>query len=85
MTEYTSNHGSETISYIPNKETKAFSTISSSGFDNSSLQLTVEKLNGKNYKKWVQFMKLVVNDKGRMGCVIEKITKLGSDNKSALQ
>ena len=34
-------------------------------FDNSPLHLTVEKLNDKNYKKWTQTIKLVINGKGK--------------------
>ena len=34
-------------------------------FDNFPLYLIVEKLNGKNYKKWMQAIKLVINGKGK--------------------
>ena len=36
-------------------------------FDNSPLHLTVEKLNGKNYREWVQSIKLVIDGKGKLG------------------
>ena len=36
-------------------------------FENSSLHLTVEKLNGKNYREWAQAIKLVINEKGKLG------------------
>ena len=38
-----------------------------SAFDNSPLHLTIEKLNGKNYKEWVQAIKLVIDGKGKLG------------------
>ena len=31
-----------------------------SEFDNSPLHLTIEKLNGKNYREWAQAIKLVM-------------------------
>ena len=36
-------------------------------FDNSPLHLTVEKLNGKNYRKWAQAIKLVIDRKRKLG------------------
>ena len=36
-------------------------------FDNSPLHLTIKKLNGKNYKEWVQAIKLVIDGKGKLG------------------
>ena len=36
-------------------------------FDNSPLHLTVEKLNGKNYREWAQAIKLVIDEKGKLG------------------
>ena len=43
------------------------------GFDNSPLHLTVEKLNGKNYKEWAQTIKLVIDGKGKLGLLTNKI------------
>lgn len=40
--------------------------------DVSSLPLTVEKLNGKNYRNWAQSFKLVINGKGKMEYLTEK-------------
>ena len=34
-------------------------------FDNSSLHLTIEKLNGKNYREWAQAIKLAIDGKGK--------------------
>lgn len=42
-------------------------TMSSIGMDSSSFQLTVEKLNEKNYRVWAQSIKLVVDGKGKLG------------------
>ena len=36
-------------------------------FDNSPLHLTIEKLNGKNYREWVEAIKLVIDGKGKLG------------------
>ncbi|RVW49858.1 Retrovirus-related Pol polyprotein from transposon RE1 [Vitis vinifera] len=36
-------------------------------FDNSPLHLTIEKLNGKNYREWAQAIKLVIDGKGKLG------------------
>lgn len=48
-------------------ETESVHTMTSIGVDNSSFQLTVEKLNGRNYREWAQSIKLVVEGKGRIG------------------
>ncbi|RVW90170.1 hypothetical protein CK203_041959 [Vitis vinifera] len=31
------------------------------------LHLTIEKLNGKNYREWAQSIKLVIDGKGKLG------------------
>ncbi|RVW51120.1 hypothetical protein CK203_078125 [Vitis vinifera] len=36
-------------------------------FDNSPLHLTIEKLNGNNYREWAQAIKLVIDGKGKLG------------------
>ncbi|KAJ9682803.1 hypothetical protein PVL29_018680 [Vitis rotundifolia] len=38
-----------------------------SAFDNSPLHLTVLKLNSKNNREWAQAIKLVINEKGKLG------------------
>ena len=38
-----------------------------SSFDMSHLQITVHKLNGKNYFAWAQFVKLIIDGKGKLG------------------
>ena len=40
---------------------------STDAFDNSPLHLTVEKLNGKNYREWAQAIKPVIDGKGKLG------------------
>ena len=37
---------------------------------NSPLYLTIEKLNGKNYREWAQTIKLVIDGKGKLGFLI---------------
>ena len=44
-----------------------FSMGSAGAFDNSPLHLTIEKLNGKNYREWTQAIKLVIDRKGKLG------------------
>ncbi|RVW99868.1 hypothetical protein CK203_029288 [Vitis vinifera] len=41
-------------------------------FDNSSLHLTIEKLNGKNYREWAQAIELVIDGKGKLGFLTDK-------------
>ena len=45
---------------------------SDSAFDNSPLHLTVEKLNGKNYREWAQAIKLVIDGNGKLGFLISE-------------
>ena len=40
---------------------------SAGAFDNSPLHLTIEKLNGKNYREWTQAIKLVIDGNGKLG------------------
>ena len=50
------------------RESEINSSMGSAGaFDNSSLHLTIEKLNGKNYREWAQAIKLVIDRKGKLG------------------
>lgn len=51
-------------------EVENITTMNSIGIDNSSFQLMVEKLNGKNYREWAQSIKLVINIKGKIGYLI---------------
>ena len=39
------------------------------GSESFPMQLTGHKLNDKNYLEWVQSIKLVVDDKGRLGYI----------------
>ncbi|RVW33675.1 hypothetical protein CK203_037224 [Vitis vinifera] len=41
-------------------------------FENSSLHLTVEKLNGKNYREWAQAIKLIIDEKGKLGFLTDE-------------
>ena len=41
-------------------------------FDNSPLHLTVEKLNGKNYREWAQAIKLIINGKVKLGFLTDE-------------
>ena len=64
------NHGSSQ-SATQERESEINSSMgSASAFDNSPLHLTVEKLNGKNYREWAQTLKLVINGKGKLGFLI---------------
>ncbi|XP_022883460.1 tRNA threonylcarbamoyladenosine dehydratase 2, partial [Olea europaea var. sylvestris] len=55
------------ISELSNIEVEINSTMGSTGVENTSFQLTVEKLNGKNFREWTQSIKLVIEGKGKLG------------------
>ena len=61
---------------------EAMSTFGSNGADNSSFQLTVEKLNGKNYLEWAQSIKLVIDGKGKLGYLTGETKKPPSTDSS---
>ena len=42
---------------------------------NFNLQLTVHKLNEKNYLKWAQSMKLAIDGRGKVGHLIGEVTQ----------
>ena len=42
----------------------------SNGRDNSPFHLTINKLNGKNYLEWAQYVMLVHDGKGKLGHLI---------------
>lgn len=46
--------------------------------ENSSFPLTVEKLDGKNYREWAQSIKLIIDGKGRLGYLTGE-TKMPTD------
>lgn len=53
------------------RESEINSSMGSAGaFDNSPLHLTIEKLNGKNYREWAHAIKLVIDRKGKLGFLI---------------
>ena len=53
------------------RESEINSSMGSVGaFDNSLLHLTIEKLNGKNYREWAQTIKLRIDGKGKLGFLI---------------
>lgn len=58
-----------------NSETEATSIMESHSPDNSSFHLTVEKLNGRNYRKWAQSIKLIIDGKGRIGYITGETKK----------
>lgn len=51
------------------------STVTLNGIENPSLKLIVHKLNSKNYLKWVQSIKLMIDGKGKLGHLTGKIIK----------
>ena len=66
------NHESSQLA-TQERESKINSSMGSVGaFDNSPLHLTVEKLNGKNYREWAQAIKLIINGKGKLGFLTGK-------------
>lgn len=66
MTDTKGNDGSETsVSLQPNPVTAG--TVHVPYSDNSSLQITSHKLNGKNYLPWSRSVEMVIRGKGRYG------------------
>lgn len=51
-------------------EAEANPSIGSNNLENSSFQLIVEKLNGRNFREWAQSIKLVIEGKGKLGYFI---------------
>ena len=61
------NHESSQLA-TQERESEIISSMGSIGaFNNSPLHLTIEKLNGKNYREWTQAIKLVIDGKGKLG------------------
>ena len=55
------------------------------GADNMAFQLTVEKLNGRNFREWAQSIKLVIEGKGKMGYLTGEIRKPESTDLAVIQ
>ncbi|KZV26926.1 hypothetical protein F511_41261 [Dorcoceras hygrometricum] len=41
--------------------------MSPNGLENSSVNITIHKLNGKNFLEWAQSIKLIIEGRGRLG------------------
>lgn len=68
------------------REEEIISTMSSNRLDNnSSFQLTMEKLNGKYFLEWAQSIKLLIDRKGKLGYLTGKTKKPASTDVVALQ
>ncbi|KAG6479487.1 hypothetical protein ZIOFF_062953 [Zingiber officinale] len=50
------------------------------GFESSSIQLTIHKLNGKNYLEWAQSIKLVIDKKGHLGYLMGEVAAPDKDD-----
>lgn len=59
--------------------------MNSRGYDNSSIQLTIEKINGKNYYEWTQSIQLVIKGKGKLGYLNSKTEEPASSQPNSLQ
>ncbi|RVW73986.1 Retrovirus-related Pol polyprotein from transposon RE1 [Vitis vinifera] len=46
----------------------------------SSFQLTIHKLNGKNYLEWAQFVKLAIDGRGKLGHLNGEVSKPAADD-----
>ena len=65
----TSANSFESIQYVA-------STLNDDSFShNFNLQLIVHKLNGRNYLKWAQSMKLAIDGRGKLGHLIGEVTQ----------
>ena len=54
-------------------------------FDNSPLHFTIEKLNGKNYRALAQAIKLVIDEKGKLGHLTSETRRPPPTNVAAPQ
>ncbi|GMP34973.1 hypothetical protein CsSME_00052031 [Camellia sinensis var. sinensis] len=61
------------------------SIISSNGLEGSSVQLSAEKLNGKNFREWAQSVKLAVDGRGKLGYLTGDSQKPESTDAVAVQ
>ena len=61
-------------------ETMSEATQTTNGVDhsfvNSSLQITIHRLNGNNYSKQSQSVKLVIDGRGKSGYLMSEVMKL---------
>ena len=73
---------SSSSSEISNNQFEESLTMGSNGLDNTSFQLTVEKLNGKNNLEWAQSIKLVIDGKGKLGYLTGETRKPSSADAS---
>lgn len=65
--------------------TEANSTMDLTGLDNFFGQLIMEKLDGKNFRKWVQSIKLAIDGKVKFGYLIGETRQLTSTDVGAFQ
>ena len=77
------NNRESITSKTQTSRTNAF--ISSNGPNSSSVQLSLEKLNEKNFREWAQFVKFIVDDRGKLRYLIGDSKELESTNVMALQ
>lgn len=55
------------------------------GFEGSFMLIVFDKLNGTNYREWVQAVKLAINSRGKVGLVTGAMKMLDETNIQALQ
>ena len=63
-------------------ESDPVNTVHSNGFDHTYLQLTIQKLNGKNYLEWAPSVKLMIDGRGCLDHLTGKIKKPADDDPS---
>ena len=54
--------------------------MNSSADFHSSFQLTIRKLNGKNYLEWAQSVKLAIDGRGKLGHLNREVSKPVADD-----
>jgi len=80
------NNHESTQSVTQEEESKIIPSMGSAdGFENSSIHLTLEKLNGKSYREWAQSIKLVIDAKGKLGFLIGETKQPPSKDAAASQ
>ena len=71
---------SSSSSSVTNTVTRSSQASSIAPINESPLQITIHKLNGKNYLEWAQSVRLVIDGKGKLGYLNGEIKPPAADD-----
>ncbi|KZV42958.1 hypothetical protein F511_42859 [Dorcoceras hygrometricum] len=57
----------DTATQVMGQKLSEVYTVSPTGLDHQSVNITIHKLNGKNFLEWALSIKLIIEGKGRLG------------------